>query len=199
MSRLNYPHAKLSFEAPKGFRPIARPGFLWCGTSANEERITVALWKRNTGLTELKAGSSAQVYAHLHPKLPSKTFLRGPESGSQVGGALSSFAGIERLQYGKPFRSYQMLTLFDGCLYLFEYVAPMPKAEKGVTAFAQMLDSVTWAGMAPAPKETPKLLASPGAKPIPLEQTLSQKLGLPSLPTSRAVSTKAGGVLGSGL
>jgi hypothetical protein len=193
MSRLNYPHAKLSFEAPKGFRPVARPGFLWCGTSASGERITVTLWKRNTGLTELKPGSSAQVYAHLHPKLSGKTFLRGPESGSHVGGALSSFSGIERLQYGKPFRSYQMLTLFDSNLYLFEYVAPMPKAAKGVVAFAHLLDTVKWTGMAPAPKE-----AAPPSR-TPQEQTLSQKLGLPYLPASRAVSTKAGGVLSSGL
>lgn len=196
MSRLNYSHAKLSFEAPKGFRPVARPGFLWCGLGTSGERITVALWKRNTGLTELKAGSSAQVYAHLHPKLSGKTFLRGPESGSHVGGAISSFAGIERLQYGKPFRSYQMLTLFEGNLYLFEYAAPMPRAEKGVAAFARLLDTVKWAGMPSLSKEAPKL---PAPATTPKEQTLSQKLGLPSLPASRAVSSKTGGVLGSGL
>ncbi len=202
MSRLNYPHAKLSFETPTGFRPVAAAGYLWCGRSTTGERVTVQLWKQGTGLTELKPRSAALVYAHLHRKLPGKTFLRGPEEGMQVGGAVASFSGIERLQWGRPVRSYQLLALFDGNLYLFEYAAPMPRAEKGVAAFAKMLDTVHWAGMPPAPK----VATTPSPKPAEkaasggaLKQTLSEKLGLPYLPASRATTTKAGGVLNSGL
>ena len=196
MSRLNYPHAKLSFDAPRGFRPIVVPGYLWCGRSADGERVTVQLWKRATGLTELKPRSAALAYAHLHRKLPGKTFLRGPEEGMQVGGAVASFSGIERPQFGKPVRSYELLALYDGNLYLFEYAAPMPRAEKGVAAFAKMLDTVRWAGMPAAAPPIPKARAKPGGA---LEQTLSQTLGLPYIPASRATATKAGGVLNSGL
>lgn len=201
MNRMNYPKEKFSFEAPAGFRRVAAPGYLWCGLTAAGERITVQLWKRNTGLTELKPQSSAQVYAHFHPKLPGKTFLRGSVEGMQVSGAPASFSGIERLQYGKPVRSYQMLALFAGNLYVFEYTAPMPRAEKGVVAFSQLLESVRWTGMVPpTPKKPDTLLSLPNpagaAKP---ESTLAEKLGLPGIPATRAVSTKAGGVLNSGL
>ena len=187
MNRLNYPKEKLSFEAPAGFRRVAAPGYLWCGLTAVGERITVQLWKRNTGLTSLVPQSSAQVYAHFHPRLPGKTFLRGPAEGMQVSDAPASFSGIERLQYGKPVRSYQMLALFAGNLYVFEYTAPLPRAQKGVVALSQLLESVRWAGMQPA-------------APKPTEAgTLAQQLGLPYLPKSRAISTKTGGVLNSGL
>ena len=201
MSRMNYPKEKFSFEAPAGFRRVAAPGYLWCGLTAAGERITVQLWKRNTGLTELKPQSSAQVYAHFHPKLPGKTFLRGSAEGMQVSGTPASFSGIERLQYGKPVRSYQMLALFAGHLYVFEYTAPMPRAEKGVAAFSQLLESVRWTGMLPsAPKKPDPILSLPNpagvAKP---ETTLAEKLGLPRIPATRAISTKAGGVLNSGL
>ncbi|WP_395140831.1 hypothetical protein [Armatimonas sp.] len=189
MSRLNYPQAKLSFEAPAGFRRVAAPGFLWCGRSASGERVTVQLWQHHTGLSKLVPHSSALVYAHLHKKMPGKTFLRGPAEGLQVGGAEASFSGIERLQFGKPVRSYQMLALFAGNLYLFEYTTPTPQAEKGVRAFTKLLDSVHWTGM-------------PTAKPSvaqPEQAKLENFLGLPYLPKSRATSTQSGGVLGSGL
>jgi hypothetical protein len=200
MSRLNYPQAKLSFEAPATFRRTAAPGFLWCGRSAAGERMTVQLWKRDTGLNRLAPSSSALAYAHLHKKLPGKTFMKSPAEGVQVSGAEASFSGIERVQYGKPFRSYQVLALFAGNLYLFEYAAPAERTEKGVKAFATLLDSVRWAGMPPAPKPgqatkpeaRPQQDAKPGA-------TLQESLGLPYLPKARATSTKSGGVLGSGL
>ena len=194
MNRLNYPQAKLSFEAPAGFRRIVAPGFLWCGKSASGERVTVQLWQHNTGLSKLVPSSSALVYAHLHKKMPGKTFLRGPADGLQVGGAEASFSGIERLQFGKPVRSYQMLTLFAGNLYLFEYTATTPQAEKGVRAFTKLLDSVRWTGMQMA---KPPLAQPEQAKPE--QAKLEHLMGLPYLPKSRATTTQSGGVLGSGL
>ena len=146
MSRLNFPHARLSFEAPAGFRPIGVPGFLWCGKSGAGERVTVQLWKRNTGLTHLAVTSSALVYTHLHKKTPGKTFLRTPPDGMQVGGADASLAGIEHREFGQLVRSYQMLTLFAGNLTLFEYTAPSALAQKNIKVFTKLLDSVRWSG-----------------------------------------------------
>jgi hypothetical protein len=198
MSRLNFPSAKLSFEPPAGFRPLRVPGFLWCGRSATGERVTVQLWKRNTGLTRLAASSSALVYTHLHKKNPGKTFLRTPAEGLQVGGADASFSGIERREYGKPVRSYQILTLFAGNLYLFEYAAPAELAEKNVKVFSKLLDSVRWTGM-PAEQKTLPLDSSPPQAPSQAELSAAQKLGIPYLPKSRATATKAGGILGAGM
>ena len=201
MTRVNFPDHKLSFEAPVGFRRIAAPGFLWCGRSAAGERVTVQLWKRNTGLSQLAPSSSALAYAHLHKKTPLKSFMRGPAEGMQVGGAVSSFAGIERKEFGKPVRSYQMLILFAGNLYLFEYMAPAPLAEKGAKGFSRMLDSVRWEGLtgrtepmvkAPAVKAPVVPSGRPNVSP-------TQPPQMPRVPRSRATSTQGGGVLGTGL
>lgn len=216
MTRVNFPDHKLSFEAPVGFRRIVAPGFLWCGRSAAGERVTVQLWKRNTGLSQLAPSSSALAYAHLHKKTPLKSFMRGPAEGMQVGGAVSSFAGIERKEFGKPVRSYQMLILFAGNLYLFEYMAPAPLAEKGAKGFSRMLDSVRWEGLTGriAPAKTLPAAAKPGGPlPTPGAPTAkapavppgrpsvspTQPPQMPRIPRSRATSTQGGGVLGTGL
>lgn len=207
MNRLNFPDHKLSFEPPAGFRRIVAPGFLWCGRSATGERVTVQLWKRNTGLSQLAPSSSALAYAHLHKKTPLKSFLRGPAEGMQVGGTPASFAGIERKEFGKPVRSYQMLTLFDGNLFLFEYLAPAPVAEKGVKAFTRMLDTVRWTGLVLTPAKPQATLptpAKPGA-PAPAAKpsvpptarpdiSPTQPPQMPRIPRSRAIAPAGGGL-----
>lgn len=168
MNRLNFPEHKLSFVPPVGFRRIVVPGYLWCGKSVAGERVTVRLWKRNTGLTTLVPSSSALIYAHEHKKARLKSFRRGPAEGMQVGGAIASFAGIERTQLGQTVRSYQMLVLGTGTnLYLFEYLTPPSLSEantkKGAAVFTKMLDSVQWAGLLAPRKPT----ATPAAGPLP--------------------------------
>jgi hypothetical protein len=218
MNRINFPDHKLSLEAPAGFRRIAVPGFLWCGKNAAGERITVQLWKRNTGLTQLVPSSSALAYSHLHKKTPLKSFLRGPAEGMQVGGAAASFAGIEHKQFGKSVRSYQMLTLFAGNLYLFEYSAPAPLAEKGVKAFTRMLDTVRWAGLVLTPAKPKTTLPAPAGPRGPMPSPIPGKSaptsqqpqlqpqpqpqpratqapgvpGMPRIPRSRAIAPKGG-------
>lgn len=214
MNRLNFPDHKLSFEPPTGFRRIAAPGFLWCGRSANGERVTVQLWKRNTGLSQLAPSSSALAYAHLHKKTPLKSFLRGPAEGMQVGGTPASFAGIERKEFGKPVRSYQLLTLFEGNLFLFEYLAPASVAEKGVKTFTRMVDTVRWKGILLTPTKPTATLpnpAKPGAPatkpgaPAPVAKpstpptarpdvSPTQPPQMPRIPRSRAIAPKGGGL-----
>lgn len=175
-ARLAFAQSALSFEAPAGFQKVPAPGFLWCGKSKAGERLTVQLWRRKTGLASLGAASSERLYPRLHRYQPVRIVKRG--GLSELQGAPSSLVAVERKQNGQLYRSYQVLALERGELYVFEYTGPVAQAETGVTSFAKLLSSVQWKGRGARPvAASPTAPAAPTASAAPTPSL--PKLGAP--------------------
>ena len=164
-ARLSFEKGDLSFEAPRGFQKVTVPGFLWCGRTPSGERVSVQLWRRKTGLTALDAVSSERLYPRLHRYHPVRIVKRGRTAELQ--GAPASLVTVERKQDGKLYRSYQVVALEQGDLYVFEYTAPTTAAEKGVSTFTQLLASVRWHGKPAEPIRPVAAIAVPTSTVAP--------------------------------